>query len=63
MMKPKTVDTFGRIAAVLLVVGFIGLVYQQTVRPLLAARKDLGAFKEAVQILSDADGNIERERN
>ena len=60
MMNPKKVDTFGRVTALVLIVGFLGLAYQQTIRPLLAARKDLGAFKEAVQILSDAEGNVDR---
>ncbi len=60
MMSPKKVDTFGRATALVLILGFLGLAYQQTIRPLLAARKDLGAFREAVQILSDAEGNVDR---
>jgi Tfp pilus assembly protein PilO len=60
MTNPKGVDKIGRIALIVLIVGFVWLAYQQTIQPLLAARKDLGAFKEAVQILSDAEGSVNR---
>ena len=59
-MSPKKVDSFGRVTAFVLIAGFLGLAYQQTIRPLLAARQDLSAFKEAVQILSDAEGSVDR---
>jgi len=60
MLSPEKVDTCSRLAFVALVAAFTGLVYFQTVKPLMAARRDLDAFHEAVQILSDAEGSVDR---
>ncbi|MFH1843026.1 MAG: type 4a pilus biogenesis protein PilO [bacterium] len=60
MNDPQKIDKLGRMAVLVLIVGFVGLAYHQTIQPLLAARKNLGAFTEAIQILSDAEGSVER---
>lgn len=57
---PERVDTIGRMTVILLVAAFAALVFQQAVRPLMAARRDLGAFRDAVEILADAEGSVDR---
>jgi Tfp pilus assembly protein PilO len=60
MIDPPRVDRVGRIAAATLVVGFSALVTFQAIRPLVGARRDLGAFREAIVILSDAEVSVDR---
>lgn len=57
---PRRLDTFGRIAIALVVTGFTLMIIHLAVRPIYAARGDLSAFQEAVQILSDAEGNLDK---
>jgi len=57
---PRRLDTFGRIAIAVVVTGFALVIIHHAVRPIYAARGDLSAFQEAVQILSDAEGNLDR---
>lgn len=60
MTDPRKVNALGRLATAALVVGFAALVSQQVLRPFLAAARDLGAFGEAVQILSGGEGDVDR---
>jgi Tfp pilus assembly protein PilO len=60
MRDARQIDTLGRLALVALILTFSALVSRQVVRPLLAARRDLGAFRSAVQILSRAEGSLEK---
>lgn len=60
MIDAARVDRIGRIAAAALAVGCAALVAHQAIRPLLGARRDLGAFREAMTILADAEGSVER---
>jgi Tfp pilus assembly protein PilO len=60
MIDAGRVDRFGRIAAAVLVVGFSALVAHQAIRPLVGARRNLGAFREAISILADAEGSVDR---
>ncbi|MFH1277602.1 MAG: type 4a pilus biogenesis protein PilO [Candidatus Eisenbacteria bacterium] len=57
---PERVDAVGRVTVVLLVAVFAAVVFHQAVRPLMAARRDLGAFRDAVEILADAEGSVDR---
>ncbi|MFH1142918.1 MAG: type 4a pilus biogenesis protein PilO [Candidatus Eisenbacteria bacterium] len=57
-MKPKQVDIIGRWAFTLCVAAFILLLVQRGVRPFLRARADLGSFREAARILTDAQGTL-----
>jgi len=56
----RQIDALGRLALMALLLLFVGLVSRQVVRPLLAARHDLHTFRNAVQILSRAQGNLDR---
>jgi Tfp pilus assembly protein PilO len=60
MRDARQIDALGRVALMTLLLLFIGLVSRQVVRPLLIARHDLDAFRDAVQILSRAQGNLDR---
>ena len=60
MIEPGRVDRFGRIAAAVLLVAFSALVAHQAIRPLVGTRRSLGAFQEAVTILADAEGSVDR---
>jgi Tfp pilus assembly protein PilO len=60
MRDVRQIDTLGRLALTTLLLLFIGLISRQVVRPLLIARHDRGAFRNAVQILSRAQGNLDR---
>lgn len=56
----RQIETLGRLALMALLLCFVGLVSRQVVRPLLVARHDLSAFRNAVEILSRAQGNLDR---
>jgi len=56
----RQIDTLGRLALTTLLLVFVALVARQVAHPLLVARHDLGAFRNAVQILSRAQGNLDR---
>ncbi len=60
MTDPRKIDIVGRWVAIALIVGFVGLLSNQAIRPLLSSHRDLVAFKEAVAILASADNSIER---
>jgi len=60
MTDPRSVDAAGRLTIVFLIAVFVALVFHQAIRPLLAARRDMNAFREAVQILTNAEGSVDR---
>ena len=60
MNNPRRVDLYGRITVVVLTMAFTGLIFQQAIRPLLSAKQNMDAFREAVEILTDAEGSVER---
>jgi Tfp pilus assembly protein PilO len=60
MNDPKRVDILGHIALVLLISASAALISHQILRPFLATRRNSGSFREAVQILSLADGGLDR---
>jgi Tfp pilus assembly protein PilO len=56
----RQIDALGRLALMALCLAFVALVSRQVVRPMLAARHDLRAFRGAVQILNRAEGRLDR---
>jgi len=60
MNDPRRVDLYGRITVIVMALAFTGLIFQQAVRPLLSARENMADFRNAVQILTDAEGSVER---
>jgi Tfp pilus assembly protein PilO len=54
------VDHFGRIAVALLVVLFAAFAAQQAIRPIVGTRRSLASFREAIDILADAKGSVDR---
>ena len=58
MTEPGRYDTLGRIAVAIVLTAFVMLVIHRVVRPSYAAQKDLAAFREAISILADAEGNV-----
>jgi Tfp pilus assembly protein PilO len=56
----RQIETLGRLGLVVLILTFTALVSRQVVRPLLVARHDRDAFHSAAQILSRAEGNLNR---
>lgn len=57
---PERIDTIGRLTVTVLVASFAILVFHQAIRPLMAARRDLNGFRDAVEILADAEGSVDR---
>ena len=57
-VKPRQVDLFGRWLFTLCVAAFVVLLVHRGVRPFLRARADLGSFREAARILTDARGTL-----
>jgi Tfp pilus assembly protein PilO len=60
MNDPKRVDILGHIAMLLLVSASAALLTHYIVRPYLATTRDARSFREAVEILSLADGGLDR---
>jgi len=60
MTDPRRVDTLGRCALFALVALFALLAARQLIRPALAARKELRDFREAVAILTETEGDVDR---
>jgi len=60
MNNPRRVDLYGRITVVVLTMAFTALIFQQAIRPLLSAKQNMDAFRKAVEILTDAEGSVER---
>ncbi|MCK4411932.1 MAG: type 4a pilus biogenesis protein PilO [Candidatus Eisenbacteria sp.] len=60
MTDPRKVDVLGRLAVMLCVATFVLLVVHQGIRPLLHARRNLGSFRQAAEILTDAQGMLDR---
>ena len=60
MTDPHKVDLLGRGALALCVAAFVLLIVHQGVRPLLQARRNLGSFRQAAEILTDAQGTLDR---
>ncbi len=60
MLEPRKVDLFGRTALILLLAGFAVLLSRQAVQPLMAARQNMGGFREALGILGDAEQTLDR---
>ena len=60
MIHPKRVEAAGRVAAFLILVGFAVLASHGALRPFLEAREEVDGFREAVRILSDAEGSVEK---
>ena len=60
MNDPKRVDILGHVAMLLLVSASAALISHHILRPFLATRRDTGSFREAVEILSLADGGLSR---
>ena len=57
---PKQVDLVGGLLAAAMIAGLAFLLSVRAVKPYLTARSELGSFEEAVQILSDAEGSVDR---
>lgn len=60
MIEPRRIDLFGRTVLILLLAGFAVLLSRQAVQPLMAARRSMGGFREAVEILGDAEQTLDR---
>lgn len=60
MIAPHRFDTFGRIAVAAVLTAFVLLIVHTVVRPMYATKRDVAAFREAVDILADAEGNVDR---
>ncbi|MCK4304781.1 MAG: type 4a pilus biogenesis protein PilO [Candidatus Eisenbacteria sp.] len=60
MIDPKRVDTCGRLGAALLAVVFAALVSHKVVQPFLTSGRHVGAFREAVQVLSAGESDVDR---
>jgi Tfp pilus assembly protein PilO len=60
MTDPRRVDTYGRLALVVLVAAFGLLAARELVRPVLTARRELRSLHEAVRILGEAEGDIDQ---
>ncbi|MBN1826701.1 MAG: type 4a pilus biogenesis protein PilO [Candidatus Eisenbacteria bacterium] len=57
---PKQVDLFGGLLAAAMIAGAAFLFSVRAVKPYIQTRAELGSFEEAVQILSDAEGSVDR---
>jgi Tfp pilus assembly protein PilO len=60
VIDARRVDRFGRIAVALLVVLLALFAAQQAIRPLVGTRRSLASFREAIGILADAEGSVDR---
>jgi len=59
-MDAKQVDLAGGLLAAAMIAGLAFLLSVRAVKPYVTARSELGSFEEAVQILSDAEGSVDR---
>jgi Tfp pilus assembly protein PilO len=60
MTDPRKIDVLGRLATLLFLAAFVLLLVHQGIRPLLQARRNLGSFRQAAEILTDAQGMLDR---
>lgn len=60
MSEPRTIDIVGHLALLLLVAAFGMATSRFVLQPFLASQKNIDDFREAVGILSQADGSLER---
>jgi Tfp pilus assembly protein PilO len=60
MKSARTIERCARLIAALMMVAFAALVSRQIVRPFLEARKELGSLREAVEVLSSAESDVDR---
>ncbi len=60
MLGSQRIETMGRLAVVALVVGFVALITQTAVRPMLNAHRNRSAFQGALQTLTDAQVGLDQ---
>jgi Tfp pilus assembly protein PilO len=60
MKDPGKVDILGRVALIVMICSSAALISHQVLRPYLETRRNSGYYREAVEILSLADGGIDR---
>jgi Tfp pilus assembly protein PilO len=60
VMEPKRIDLLGRVALAVMVVAFVAIITRQVLHPFLEARRHLGDFREAVELMSQGEEGIER---
>lgn len=60
MIAPHRFDTLGRIAMAAVLTAFVLLIVHTILRPMYTTRRDVAAFREAVEILADAEGNVDQ---
>jgi Tfp pilus assembly protein PilO len=59
MNDPERIDIIGHLALILLVAIFGAVTSTQVIQPFMASQKHVKDFREAVSILSEADGSLD----
>ncbi len=59
-LAPRTIELVGRVTLSVMVVAFVAFVSRQVIHPLLEARRHMGDFREAVDLLSQGEEGIDR---
>jgi Tfp pilus assembly protein PilO len=60
VLAPNRINLIGRIGVSIMLVAFVAIVSRQVIHPLLEARRHMGDFREAVDLLSQGEEGIER---
>jgi Tfp pilus assembly protein PilO len=58
MFSAERADTLGRVVGALLLLAFVALASQHILRPWLTARRNLSAYRQAVEILSAGEVDL-----
>jgi Tfp pilus assembly protein PilO len=60
MTDARRIDALGRLALFMLVAAFAFITARQVVRPVLVARQEERSFREALAILAETEGDVDR---
>lgn len=60
VLDPKKIDLGGQIALAVMAVAFVAIISRQVLHPFIEARRHLGDFREAVDLMSQGEEGIDR---
>ncbi len=60
MMDPRRIDIAGRLILALMAIGFAALLSYRVLQPTMTAKRDLDAYREAMEVLAPGQGEVDR---